>query len=109
MNTTAEKKTRRTQRNYSAGEKATAVLSVWSGRRRTARVCRELSVPWGLLRSWEKSAIRGIRMALGDLPDEAPPVAGALSLGKRMETLLGEREPPPAAVPEGIAQVTVKE
>ncbi len=109
MNTITEKKSRRTRRSYSAGEKAAAVLAVWSGRRRTARVCRELSLNWGILRSWEQRAILGMRRALGDLPGEETPTRGGGVLGKRLETLLGEAEPPPALALEGLAQVEKKE
>jgi len=108
MNTTTEKKNRRTRRSYSAGEKAAAVLAVWSGRRRTARVCRELSVNWGILRSWEQRAIRGMRMALGDLPGEETPTRAGGVLGKRLETLLGEAATPPAMAREEMAQVEQK-
>lgn len=108
MNTTTERKTRRTRRRYSAGEKAAAVLAVWSGRRRTARVCRELSVNWGILRSWEQRAILGVRTALGDLPGEQTPTRGGGVLGRRLETLLGEAQTPPALASEGVAQVEKK-
>jgi transposase-like protein len=109
MSTVTENKTRRTRRSYSAGEKASAVLAVWSGRRRTARVCRELAVNWGILRSWEKRAICGMRMALGDLPGEASVESGVLPLGRRLESLLGEPEPPSAMAPEGVVPEGVKE
>lgn len=109
MNTTTEKKSRRTRRSYSAGEKAAAVLAVWSGRRRTARVCRELSINWGILRSWEQRAIQGMRQALGDLPGGESPTSGGGILGKRLETLLGESETAPAPTLEGLAAVEKKE
>jgi transposase-like protein len=93
MNTTTEKKTRRVRRSYRASEKAAAVLAVWGGRRRAARVCRELGINWGILNGWEKRAIQGIRESLGST-EETPVEREGLALGKRLEELLGQTEKP---------------
>jgi len=90
MNTTTEKKPKRMRRNYSAKEKGTALLAVWSGRRRPARVCREMGINWGVFNSWEKRAIRGMREALGEGPGKSETeTPGVVRLGKRLEALLG--------------------
>ena len=104
MNTTTEKKPKRVKRHHSAKEKATALLTVWAGRRRAARVCRELGINWGVLNSWEKRAIRGMREALGELQgkleSETP---GRMRLGARLESLLGEA-PAPVTAQEIVAE-----
>jgi transposase-like protein len=104
MNTMTEKKARRTRRSYSAGEKATAILAVWAGRRRASRVCRELGVNWGIFNSWEKRAIQGIRATLGEASGESPAQREGVVLGKRLESLLGQTELTPAA-PTGTETV----
>ena len=104
MNTTTEKRARRTRRSYSAGENATAILAVWAGRRRASRVCRELGVNWGIFNSWEKRAIQGIRATLGDPSGESPAEREGVVLGKRLESLLGQSEVKPA-VPAGTETV----
>ena len=85
MNTTADEKTTKARRVISAKEKAQAVLAVWSSRRNTARVCRELGVNWGILRSWEKRSLSGILTALGGEAQSAGPQG---ELGCRLESLL---------------------
>src|SRR3972149_11094600 len=50
--------------NYGAMEKCTAVLSVWTERRRPAEICRELSVPWMVLSQWQRRAMEGMLQAL---------------------------------------------
>ena len=111
MNTTTEKKARRTRRSYSASEKAAAILAVWAGRRRASRVCRELGVNWGIFNSWEKRAIQGIRVTLGESLGEAPAEREGLVLGKRLESLLGQSEPKAAtpAATETVAGAEPKE
>jgi len=107
MNTSTEKKTRRVRRSYRASEKAAAVLAVWGGRRRAGRVCRELGINWGILNGWEKRAIQGIRASLGS-SEGAPAEREGLTLGKRLEGLLGQTEGPEAA-PTGAERVAETE
>ena len=111
MNTTTEKKTKRMRRSYSAKEKGSALLAVWSGRRRPARVCREMGINWGVFNSWEKRAIRGMREALGETPGKPETqVPGVVRLGKRLETLLGEPGPvKPEPVTVVVAETKEKE
>ncbi|MEI7881595.1 MAG: hypothetical protein WCI95_12040 [bacterium] len=91
--TTTEKKVRRVRSHHSAKEKGTAILAVWSGRRRAARVCKELGINWGQFNSWEKQAIRGIRQALEEVPGKPQTeLPGQVRLGSRLESLLGKAE-----------------
>ena len=108
--TTTEKKVRRVRRNHSAKEQGAALLAVWSGRRRTARVCQELGVNWGQFNSWEKQAIRGIKVALEEVPGKPQAeMAGLVRLGPRLESLLEKMEPvKPVAMPEKVAETETK-
>jgi len=86
MNTTntVEKK-RKTRRVVSARAKAQAILAVWSARRKTSQVCRELGVNWGTLSGWERKGLQGIYKAMGG-EELTSPVQG--ELGRRLEDLL---------------------
>ena len=48
----------------SAMERCQAVLSVWTERRRSAEVCRELKVAGGVLSHWQQLALEGMLQAL---------------------------------------------
>jgi len=85
MTTTQEKAARKPRKVFSAQEKAEAVLSVWSSRRKPAAVCKSLGIAWGLLNSWEKVALGGIQRSLGQ---ESPVETAGLPLGTRLERLL---------------------
>jgi transposase-like protein len=50
--------------NYSAQQKAEAVLSVWSERRGPSEVCREMGVAWTILNQWQQRALEGMLQAL---------------------------------------------
>ena len=84
--TTQEKEVRKQRKVFSAREKAQAVLSVWSGRRKPAAVCKSLGIAWGLLNSWEKTGLGGILKALGQ--EQIAPEVGSMALGTRLEKLL---------------------
>lgn len=110
MNATTEKKVRRARSQHSAKEKGMALLAVWSGRRRTARVCKELGINWGHFNSWEKKAIRGIREALEEVPGKPQAeVPGLVRLGPRLESLLEKTEVVKVqAVPEKVEPAVEK-
>ncbi|MFH0918820.1 MAG: transposase [Fibrobacterota bacterium] len=55
---------RQTERSYSASEKCTAVLSVWTEKRKPAVVCRELGVKWMTFHQWQSRAMEGMLQAL---------------------------------------------
>lgn len=83
--TATQEKAKRPRRVFSAQEKAEAVLSVWSSRRKPAGVCKSLGIAWGVLNFWEKSALLGIQKALGQ---ETPVEKAGLPMGGRLERLL---------------------
>jgi transposase-like protein len=58
------KKAKRTRRAFAPQQKITAVLSVWTERRTTAEMCRELSVSPTLFNQWQNQAMEGMLTAL---------------------------------------------
>ena len=64
MSTVEAKAAKKERRSYSGREKSQAVLALWTGRRRPAEVCKELSIPWGLLAQWQNRALEGMLEAL---------------------------------------------
>ena len=49
---------------YTAEQKARAVLSVWTEKGKPWEVCRELGVAWSLLNQWQERAMEGMLLAL---------------------------------------------
>ena len=86
---------RRPSREFSAKQKAQAVLALWSGRRSTSALTKELAVPWAIINTWEKRALSGMLTALDptwkQAAEEQP------SLPRRVEKLI-EQTLKPAAV-----------
>jgi transposase-like protein len=95
-----EESKKRPNRVYSAKEKAQAVLALWSGRRNTAALMKELEVPWGLINTWEKRALSGMLTALDPAWKQAE--EGQPSLPSRLEKLI-EQTLKPAATSEPAA------
>lgn len=86
------KRSRRPVRLYSAREKSQAVLALWAGRRTTSALCREMEVPWMILKTWEKRALNGILNALSPNGKQDP--RNPLKLPKRLERLMEETQSP---------------
>lgn len=59
-----KRKERRQPKQYNASQKAQAVLSVWTERRKPLEICRELGVGWTILDQWQKRAMEGMLQAL---------------------------------------------
>jgi transposase-like protein len=78
-----EKKGRKVS-GHTAEEKCRAVLSVWTERRKTGEVCRELGVAWSLLNQWQERAMEGMLMAL----QPRVPVDKGVALNLRLAVLL---------------------
>lgn len=71
---------------YSAEERAQAVLSIWSERRKPSEVCKELSIKWGVLNHWQDRALRGMMAALQ--PRSRQSLEKSPALGPKLERLL---------------------
>ncbi len=82
------KKTRIYQK-FSAKEKAKAVLSIWSERRKPSEVCRELGVKGTNLTNWQNKALEGMLKELGPRnPKEEEKIP---AIGDRLKRLLDRK------------------
>jgi transposase-like protein len=81
-------KPKKTRREFTAREKAQAVLSVWSEKRKPSEVCRELGIAWSNLRHWQNKAMEGMISALEPRTREEEQKGPALASGleKLLET-----------------------
>jgi len=61
---TTDPKPRKERPLYPASQRAQAVLSVWTERRRPGEICRELNITTALLADWQERAMRGMLAAL---------------------------------------------
>ena len=59
-----EEKRGRRVLGYTPEEKCRAVLSVWTERRKSGEVCREMGVTWAILQQWQDRAMAGMLLAL---------------------------------------------
>lgn len=84
---TAEVKTKKEPVHHSAQQRAQAVLSIWSERRRPAEVCQELAVHPTALYAWEKRALVAMLKAL-ESPTRLEP---GPALSPKLEWLLARQ------------------
>ena len=94
--TTGIPNSKRQIRIHSAKQKAQAVLALWSGRRSSSALTKELGVPWTAINTWEKRALSGMLTALDptwkQATEEQP------SLPRRVEKLIEQTLKPAATV-----------
>jgi transposase-like protein len=69
---------------YHAQQRVQAVLSIWSERRRTREVCRELGIHPSALYAWERRALQAMFQALEPATRQDPGPA----LSPKLERLL---------------------
>jgi Transposase len=84
---TAEVKGKKEALPYNAQQRVQAVLSIWSERRRTREVCRELAIHPSALYAWEKRALQAMLKALEPATREEPGPA----LSPKLERLLARQ------------------
>ena len=72
---------------YNAQQRAQAVLSIWSERRGTREVCRELAIHPSALYAWEKRALAAMLKALEPATRQEPGPA----LSPKLERLLARQ------------------
>ena len=82
------RKARQPAPTYSAQEKAQAILTVWTERRKPAEICRQMKVTWITFQQWQDRAMEGMLQALEPRTNLAR--GGALS--PRLLALLQKRQ-----------------
>jgi transposase-like protein len=82
-----EIKARKEPLPYNAQQRAQAVLSIWSERRGTREVCRELGIHPRALYAWEKRALAAMLEALEPATRQEPRPA----LSPKLERLLARQ------------------
>lgn len=83
----AEVKAKKEALPYSAPQRVQAVLSIWSERRRTREVCRELAIHPSALYAWERRALQAMLQALEPATRQEPGPA----LSPKLERLLARQ------------------
>src|SRR5215831_5173350 len=84
---TAEVKAKKELLPYNAQQRVQAVLSVWSERRRTREICRELAIHPSALYAWERRGLQAMLQALEPVRgQEAGP-----ALSPKLERLLARQ------------------
>jgi len=84
---TAEVKAKKEPLPYSAQQRVQAVLSIWSERRHTREVCRELAIHARVLYGWERRALTAMLKALEPTTRQEPGPA----LSPKLERLLARQ------------------
>ena len=84
---TTEVKAKKEPLPYNAQQRAQAVLSIWTERRRPAEACQELAIHPAVLSHWEKRALTAMLQALESPPRLAPGPA----LSPKLERLLARQ------------------
>ena len=84
--------------NYSAQQKAQAVLSVWTERCNATQLCRQLHVSWDTLAQWQQRAMEGMLQAL----EPRVNLAKGTALSPHLQALLSRLQKP--ANPRRLAQ-----
>jgi transposase-like protein len=87
--------------NYSAQEKAQAVLSVWTERCKASEVCRQLHLSWVTLQQWQQRAMEGMLQAL----EPRVNLAKGAALSPRLQALLAKRHQAPRKLIERLEQI----
>ena len=72
---------------YSAQQRVQAVLSIWSERRGTREICRELSIHASALYAWQRRALQAMLQALEPVRSQEPGPA----LSPKLERLLARQ------------------
>jgi len=73
--------------NYSASEKAQAVLAVWTERCKAAEVCRQMQINHMTFQYWQNRAMEGMLQAL----ESRVNLAKGEALSPRLQSLLHKR------------------
>jgi hypothetical protein len=88
-----QKKEKKEHRMFTAMDKAKAVLSVWSERRKPAEICREMDIAWMQFSMWQNSALKGMLSALETKKDQVKCPAISERLSKLLDRRSGNPGP----------------
>ncbi len=86
---TTETKPRKERVHYSARERAAAVLSIWTERRRPSEVCKEMAINTAMLMQWEDRALSGMLQSLQ--PRSRSETEKGPALSAKLERLLARQ------------------
>ncbi len=75
---------------FNASQKAQAVLTVWTERRKPLEICREMGVSWTILDQWQKRAMEGMLQAL----ESNVNLENGAALSPRLQALLERKKQP---------------
>ena len=84
------KRSRSSSKEYSAAQRAEAVLKIWVERQTPAQICREMAITWTILNQWEKRAMEGMLQAL----EPRVRLDRGTALSPRLQSLLAKRQAP---------------
>ena len=98
MEKAIQKKRQNQKHQHAAVEKARAVLSVWTERRKPVEICRELQIQWNILQMWQKRAMEGMLQAL----EPRVNLKKGPALSSKLQQMLEKREKrlPVSVIPE---------
>lgn len=100
-NPTEKKAKRQPTPNYSATEKAQAVLAVWTERCKAAEVCRQLQINTMTFQHWQNRAMEGMLQAL----ESRINLAKGEALSPRLQALLHKRVLHPNKLEKRLQQI----
>jgi transposase len=83
----AEVHAKKEPRPFTAPQRVQAVLAVWTERRRSVEVCRELAITEKVLSCWEQRALSGMLKAL----ESHTRLEGGPALSPKLERLLAQQ------------------
>ena len=92
------------RRSFEVQQKITAVLSVWTERRTTAQLCREMSISSNLLNQWQNQAMEGMISGLEPKKNQRD-VALNARLRKLIEKSISNRSGKLAGLEERLAAI----
>lgn len=87
--------------NYSAVEKAQAVLAVWTERCKAAEVCRQMQINFMTFQHWQNRAMEGMLQAL----ESRVNLARGEVLSPRLQALLHKRVLQPSKLQARLQQI----
>ncbi|HBC89037.1 MAG TPA: hypothetical protein DCZ94_19020 [Lentisphaeria bacterium] len=102
--TTKTEEQKEMHRSFSASEKCRAVLTLWTEKKNSSAVCRELTIKWTQLNIWQNQALEGMFRAL-----DTGQSTEKVMLGTRLERLLDRKtDPRPSRLEKRLDMITRK-